>query len=112
LREGFISPQGRMILKNTENSRFYETGLPLPYDDFETEVEKVERKLMHSQFRKGNLDLSFDPRITNNISPQLVRYVTLIQAEEVKQKAITQKLASDKMCKPEIKEKIDKMNRG
>lgn len=101
-----------MILKNTENSRFYETGFPLPFDDLDTEVEKVERKLMHSKFRKGNLDLTFDPRITNNVSPQLTRYVTLIQAEEVKQKAITQKLVSEKMYKPEIKEKIDKANRG
>jgi len=101
-----------MILKNTEDSRFYETGFPLPYEDFESEVDKVERKLVHSKFRKGNVNLSFDPRVTNNLSPQLVRYVTLIQAEEVKQKAITQKLVSDKMCKPEIKEKIDKTNRG
>lgn len=66
-----------MIIQNTENSRFYETGFPLPYEDLETEVDKVERKLMHSKFRKGNLDLSFDPRITNNVSPQLIRYVTL-----------------------------------
>ena len=67
---------------------------------------------MHSKFRKGNLDLSFDPRITNNMSPQLIRYVRLIQAEELKQKAITQKLVSEKMYKPEIKEKMNKANRG
>ena len=71
----------------------------------------MERKLIHTKFRKGNLDLSFDPRVTNNVSPQLIRYVTSTQAEETKLKAQNQKLISEKMFKPELKLIKDKTNR-